>query len=1045
MRPRPEQEGEDDLDNLLRAQEAFFREKPNPAAKLINNKPKVSRFKKMQEEMRAHEAAGGSTTRSPSTSGFLGGGDKKEPELEELDQGLEEPGVAETIVERDFVKVPPLLGSFPTAGFPSIKEKRPLLRARDRSAPMTPLPTDHHKTQEQRNVEEETNKMISEMSVSEVEEHQASIYAALGDKLGSFLQKRGERKICAQMGEKELQVKAQLAEQELSNTQATSSSSRCDVMCRQQAVVADGARVASPSKSKKAPSVRFEGFEEEEAELLDARTYRASADAPEKPYEMSITDNERRKMEWMNPVEEHEASQASDVPRYDFAGHLLDKDAEGLFPALYHHGEDANRAGYATHELLHLARSSDLSQRATALKILENVVRTNPTLAALYDDDPHTIKQLPPILYWLLGDPRQRRHTTYVCALRIVCAFVCTHEGGSRRGSASSLDLIDLIEDCTDVACPRMPQEPSCSGWTDFFTGFVKPRKKCEPFLDAKILLEDVYAEPLGDAVEACLWQMRLLRGLALNGHDVCGRIPRKDLLEVTNKVLREELLYLIRASSHAIEGARWWLEDYEDVLQLVREHILMPPERSSTTTTSHSSSKQEALRIWCLWLDHGLGMDEDMDCFIPELMRQCPLLKEREQCMIIRCITKVVAASAKEKEDGNEEREEADDRIHKALVKPSHSTCLSDGAPFVRESIEAMRPCLWTRRPLERLRKLVTDTGAWPAPVNWPIYGGRENDKEPRMDKRPIYDEEALDARKWGICGGAPMAPIVPNEDCAQWLLSTGMEIGGAEGEDNYKRKTKDDKRESEKEEEGSSLPGVPPLWAMCVSRTKEHALMVARDAKYARRCALKCGIDLPLQMWGPCEDWCSALLAPFFAVKEASKEATLSLLKQIHLFEALQVPRSVLFLALSVAIERFPAEEDIMNGVNAQLCLPCMPEQGPEQGPGLAYPTGFHSRLVDMQDVLMERFLNDGVQHPALLRLLVCFAAQWAPTEVRRKFWSFDPHFPVLLSRFWQDLPIVGDPENYKELDPEFDLLLEPYRAHQCAKTKPLAYILC
>lgn len=221
----------------------------------------------------------------------------------------------------------------------------------------------------------------------------------------------------------------------------------------------------------------------------------------------------------------------------------------------------------------------------------------------------------------------------------------------------------------------------------------------------------------------------------------------------------------------------------------------------------------------------------------------------------------------------------------------------------------------------------------------------------------------------------------------------------------------------------------------------------MAARDAKYARSCALDCGIDLPLQMWGPCEDWCSALLAPFFAVKEASKEATLSLLKQIHFFEELQVPRSVIFLTLSVAIERFPAEEEIMDAVNAHLCLPSMPpcQNGTgEEGGLLAYPAGFHSRLVDLLDVLLERFLNDGVQHPALLRLLACFAAQWAPTEVRRKFWSFDPHFPVLLSRFWRDLPMVGEPESYRESDEQLEELLEPYRAHPCAKIKPMAYIL-
>lgn len=137
--------------------------------------------------------------------------------------------------------------------------------------------------------------------------------------------------------------------------------------------------------------------------------------------------------------------------------------------------------------------------------------------------------------------------------------------------------------------------------------------------------------------------------------------------------------------------------------------------------TSLRPTSKEEALRIWCLWLDHGLGVDEDMDCFVPELMRQCPMLGEREQCVLIRCIAKVVALGSGQR--GNDNDDERDARIDPALVPPSHSSCLTQGpAPFVRESIEAMRPCAWTRRPLERLRRVVTETtNAWPTPKTGP------------------------------------------------------------------------------------------------------------------------------------------------------------------------------------------------------------------------------------------------------------------------------------------------------------------------------------
>eukprot|EP00397_Hematodinium_sp_SG-2012_P008574 GEMP01008639.1.p1 GENE.GEMP01008639.1~~GEMP01008639.1.p1 ORF type:complete len:970 (+),score=249.02 GEMP01008639.1:46-2910(+) len=942
-------EGKDSMEELLREQEQFYQEKPEPAAKLV--KPKVSRFKQMQDEMRKKEREAQEEK-----------GGRKEPELEELD--VTEPGIRETVTEHKFTVIPPIVAApcSATFGFPSAKPLLPSLRAKPR--PQLPTPTRSTSVlAEADGIDEENTKMLHSMSGHDVKEQIDSVHIALGDRLSAFLQKRGEMKIKNDMRSSRRGTGTE-DNDVLPSPHPSSSSTE---------VVTNPCATAQEDTTKHVRFAAAPSDDEVNGALCGVRTYRTTVEAEEeeetkKPYELSISDIERKKMEWMEPVmagvEENEgvAGGGTNVSRYDFQGNLLAPDEEGTYPALYHHGEDPHRAGYATHELLLLARSSDLSQRATALKILENVVKRRP------EEAPEILPELPELLFWLLT--QRRRPAIYLATLRIIAALENVH-------TDSRQDLLELIEDSSDIFLPRMPQSESCSGWTAFFTAFVKPRTAPTVYLDPKQLLDRLLVDPKEPSLEIILWQMRSLRGLANLGHDVLGCIPRSGVLQFDDTYARMELVRLICASSQSIEGASWWLED-QDTLTLVRQAIL-------------TGAREEGVRTWCLWLDHGLGMDEDVDCFLPELMRLLPHATPRQQCVLLRYLYKVNLTTTNTRE------------VHRLLVHSSHSTCITTGAPFVREAIAALVETPWTYRPLRRLRALVEPI--WP-PTIWPAKQSFALDG---TECCPLPSD-----REWGIFAGAPMAPFAPSEAWVDRIL-----------------------RAEETHMPGRDLPCAAPLWEVGVPRScRKAALRAARDAKNARSSALEFGVDLPIELWQPCEDWCSAVLAPFIAVKQASATAILRLLEHLPKLEA---PDSVVFLALCVVTERFSTDHAVLAMVDRLLVLPFMPQGG------LPFPEAFTTRLVDMFEALMQLFTDFGEHSSTLVRMLACFAAEWAPAEVRRKFWLLDPHFPILLCHAWKDGdPLVGDPGTYKENDPDFHHLLEPYRSHTCATMMPLVSFL-
>lgn len=121
------------------------------------------------------------------------------------------------------------------------------------------------------------------------------------------------------------------------------------------------------------------GAGDAEAPILD------EDELPIKPSEASkkwlnMNAVEEDKLQWMTmlpPVKPASGSQNSSpcVGRFNFDGELVPPDQEvPVHQGLHHHGEDAERAGYSSAEILRLLRSQARSQRLMALQLLERIL-----------------------------------------------------------------------------------------------------------------------------------------------------------------------------------------------------------------------------------------------------------------------------------------------------------------------------------------------------------------------------------------------------------------------------------------------------------------------------------------------------------------------------------------------------------------------------------------------------------------------------------------------------------------------------------------------
>jgi hypothetical protein len=88
---------------------------------------------------------------------------------------------------------------------------------------------------------------------------------------------------------------------------------------------------------------------------------------------------EEEKMEWtkdLPPAPEGKCVDGKYAARFDFEGALVPADADiPVTAGLHHHGEEPSRAGYTLEELLILARSTNIQQKAFAINTCSRIVQ----------------------------------------------------------------------------------------------------------------------------------------------------------------------------------------------------------------------------------------------------------------------------------------------------------------------------------------------------------------------------------------------------------------------------------------------------------------------------------------------------------------------------------------------------------------------------------------------------------------------------------------------------------------------------------------------
>jgi RNA polymerase II-associated protein 1 len=181
--------------------------------------------------------------------------------------------------------------------------------------------------------------------------------------------------------------------------------------------------------------------------------------------------DERAKHAWMQPVPNTEktdtkSKKTSRLPvranqpkrvdtkkqpsgeRFDFDGHVVVGDHQPpSHSGLYHHGDDPDAAGYTMDELLHLARSTVASQRAVALLTISKILHQRPQTSA-----PNVLPaELPVALRMALDD---QNYTALSAALAAMHAYLCPRreEHASRsfesaRGTVVAMPAIHIHVD----------------------------------------------------------------------------------------------------------------------------------------------------------------------------------------------------------------------------------------------------------------------------------------------------------------------------------------------------------------------------------------------------------------------------------------------------------------------------------------------------------------------------------------------------------------------------------------------------------------------
>lgn len=237
-----------------------------------------------------------------------------------------------------------------------------------------------------REISSENDASLNKMSAQDVENLQKELMAALNPKFIEMLKQRGQQKSQA------------------SNNAAAAASTTND----QSATVAASQKPKLEPESSTIGTLQPQEAQNEEEQEIEEETsvhtstgvYQVPAVGRNKKRSTYLADIERKKREWLLPVEERRAQRklvddaAEEGPKYmqvegyrfDFEGRLLsyqgekgrvvveEKGKSQDLNMLLHHGAEPAEPGYTLDELAHLARSTHPSQRISSLRALGNII-----------------------------------------------------------------------------------------------------------------------------------------------------------------------------------------------------------------------------------------------------------------------------------------------------------------------------------------------------------------------------------------------------------------------------------------------------------------------------------------------------------------------------------------------------------------------------------------------------------------------------------------------------------------------------------------------
>ncbi|KAH8583692.1 synthetic antigen [Cryptosporidium sp. chipmunk genotype I] len=178
------------------------------------------------------------------------------------------------------------------------------------------------------------------------------------------------------------------------------------------------------------------------------------------PLVFNFTQNDILKLRWTNPlgedVDDWESTGKSDMNlhslRFDFEGYLCDNsnseekcksDDLYFYKGLHHHSDQGEFEGYTIPELMHLSRSSNISQRCIAIRTLGNIfvkIREYHTFNHEFGKAYHKY-----LLGYLFGIHRWYRYLTGDLSIHYLLMNMLFHESYASRTAENSVIALNNL------------------------------------------------------------------------------------------------------------------------------------------------------------------------------------------------------------------------------------------------------------------------------------------------------------------------------------------------------------------------------------------------------------------------------------------------------------------------------------------------------------------------------------------------------------------------------------------------------------------------